>query len=276
MDNSKSLVSIIMPAYNTYSFIGESIESVLQQEYHNWELLIINDGSSDRTQNEISKFCDKRIRYYETKNFGVSAARNLGIKNIRGEFFTFLDSDDIFPRDSLSSRISIFNENPDVSFVDGVVVYTDEALIPTGKQYIPSFKGCPFNELLKLNSNCYFGNTWMIRRYKNTPYRFKRSMTHAEDLFFYLSISKGRKYHFTNRTILLYRLRKNSAMQNFSGLEQGYFELLRNVRKDLQPDHNRLKTLKKRIIRIVFLSYLFDDHNPIRAIRSLIRFLTQV
>ena len=67
------------------------------------------------------------------------------------------------------------------------MLYVNDDLTPKGNTYIPSFKGYPFDELLKLSRKCYFGNTWMIRKDEKVNYRFREEMTHAEDLFFYLS-----------------------------------------------------------------------------------------
>ena len=269
----KNVISIIMPVYNMESFVYESINSVLHQSYYDWELLVVNDGSDDSTEEIIQSFSDDRIHYSHQNRKGVSFARNLALEMIQGDYFCFLDSDDVMPKDSLKSRLTIFQSQPEISFVDGVVVYMSDDMKPTGRKYSPSFKGYPYNELLQLRNTCYFGNTWMIKRDRNVHYRFNQEMTHAEDLFFYLTIAKGRKYSYTESPVLFYRERKNSAMKDLSGLEDGYFHLLRKVKQELQPDSSILKTLKKRIMRIMFFSYLFDGHDPYKAARSLFRYL---
>tara|TARA_Y100000310_G_scaffold245228_1_gene250177 strand:- start:554 stop:1351 length:798 start_codon:yes stop_codon:yes gene_type:complete len=262
-----------MPVYNCEKYIRESIKSVLYQTHQNWELLIINDGSIDSSKDKIKTFRDNRIRYFEQMNTGVSAARNLALQNMCGIYFCFLDADDVMPSNSLKDRLNIFESQRGISFVDGVVVYMNDDMEPTGKKYVPSFNGYPYNELLKLSNTCYFGNTWMIKRDRNFHYRFNQEMTHAEDLFFYLTISKGRKYSYTESPVLFYRERDDSAMKDLTGLEDGYFHLLSKVKQDLQPDPTTLKTLKKRIMRIMFFSYLFDGHDPYSAARSLFRYL---
>ncbi len=269
----RKLVSIIMPAYNSAQFIGEAINSILNQDHKEWRLIVINDGSRDETSEIVKGFDDERIRYFVQSNRGVSAARNLGLKKMRGEYFCFLDADDVMPKDSLKTRLAIFQNQPDISFVDGAVVYVKDDMTPTGKQFIPSFKGYPYNELLQLSGSCYFGNTWMIKKEAGVYYRFSEEMSHAEDLFFYLTISKNKKYTYTNSPILFYRERKNSAMKDLAGLDHGYFNLLRKVRKELHPDPATIKVLKKRIMRIMFLSHLFDGRNPYSAAKSLFRYL---
>src|SRR5687767_1726855 len=104
-NNQHPLVSIIMPAFNAEKFIEAAIQSVLDQTYSNIELIIINDGSSDRTEEKIFKFNANCIRYFKQENKGVSAARNQGLENMRGDFFCFLDADDIYPLNSIASRM---------------------------------------------------------------------------------------------------------------------------------------------------------------------------
>ncbi|MAG38716.1 glycosyl transferase family 2 [Candidatus Woesearchaeota archaeon] len=267
------LVSIIMPTYNSEKFIFEAINSILNQTYTNFELLIINDGSNDHTMEIIHEVPDDKIQYFEQDNKGVSKARNLGLSNMRGEFFCFMDADDVMPSNSIMSRLQIFQKQPNISFVDGKVVYMNEEMLPIGKSYIPSFKGYPYNELLQVSNSCCFGNTWMIKREMNIEYKFNEELTHCEDLCFYLSISEGRKYDFTINEVLHYRIIKNSAMSDFSGLENGYKKLYHLVDTEHNINWKKLLYMKYKIIRIMTLSYLFDKKSPLRSIRVFFRYL---
>jgi teichuronic acid biosynthesis glycosyltransferase TuaG len=102
---NKPLVSIIMPAYNAEKTIVESIESVIRQTYVNWELIIVNDGSKDSTSALVLAINDERLRLIEQENCGVASARNNGIKNVKGEFIAFLDSDDLWVEEKLERQI---------------------------------------------------------------------------------------------------------------------------------------------------------------------------
>ncbi len=106
MEN-KPLVSIIMPAFNAEKTILESIESVLSQTYRNWELIVINDGSLDRTSAVVLAINDERLRLIEQENGGVAKARNNGINNAKGEYIAFLDSDDLWLEDKLEKQVSV-------------------------------------------------------------------------------------------------------------------------------------------------------------------------
>jgi glycosyltransferase involved in cell wall biosynthesis len=110
------LVSVIMPTYNHSKFIDEAIESVLNQTYKNFELIIIDNYSEDDTEKVVTSYKDNRIKYLKFKNNGIIAAsRNYGIKNSNGEYVAFLDSDDIWLPKKLEKQIELFrisNETP--------------------------------------------------------------------------------------------------------------------------------------------------------------------
>ena len=95
------LFSIIVPTYNRANMIGKAIESVLDQTYTNWELIIVDDGSTDNTRNIVSLYNDKRIKYFYQENSGRSSARNFGIDVTQGDYLSFLDDDDYYMTDFL-------------------------------------------------------------------------------------------------------------------------------------------------------------------------------
>jgi len=112
------LVSIIMPCYNAERYIAQSIESVLAQTYGNWELLITDDCSSDKSVEIIKKYCDKDNRInllVSEKNQGIAKTRNLSIERAKGRFVAFLDSDDVWKSEKLEKQINFMLEN-DVAF----------------------------------------------------------------------------------------------------------------------------------------------------------------
>jgi|TARA_B100002003_G_C13976063_1_gene472180 glycosyltransferase involved in cell wall biosynthesis len=239
-----------MPAYNAEEFIGEAIQSVLNQTYHNWELIIVNDGSIDKTKHEISKFTDKRIKYFEQVNNGVSSARNTAIRNMGGDFFCFLDADDIYSENSLSSRVKVFLQEEHVIIVDGRVEVRDILTNMLIKVYQPDFRGNALSELIRLNEKCFFGPSCMIKRLSNKTYMFKEGLTHGEDLLFYISIANEGFYSYTNDLVMIYRSGNKSAMSNLRGLEKGYFEIYDELRKMPAISSTDLKIYKNKITSI--------------------------
>ena len=123
------LISIIVPIYNGEQYLQENIESVLQQDYSNWELILINDGSTDKSGDICKKYVskDKRIRFFEKDNGGVSSARNEGLAHVNGEYVTFVDADDVIEKNYCSNLLS--KMEPEV----GMVVYGLGYLYPDGK-----------------------------------------------------------------------------------------------------------------------------------------------
>lgn len=106
------LVSIIMPSWNTGRFIAESIESVIRQTYQNWELIIVDDCSTDNTDEVVGEFHDERIKYLKNdKNSGAALTRNRAIQEANGEWIAFLDSDDIWAPKKLEKQISFMKSN---------------------------------------------------------------------------------------------------------------------------------------------------------------------
>jgi glycosyltransferase involved in cell wall biosynthesis len=114
----KPLVSIILPVYNNEKYVRYSIDSVLSQNHANWELLVVNDGSTDTSKEIIESYSDKRIIKIHQQNKGVSGARNSAMKRMSGDYFCFLDADDTLSPNSLSSRLGIFLLDSGLDFVD--------------------------------------------------------------------------------------------------------------------------------------------------------------
>lgn len=114
MKNS-ALVSVIIPTFNYGSFIGETISSVMAQTYPNWEIIIVDDGSTDNTKFTLAPFLqDQRIQYFYQKNAGLSAARNAGILLSKGEFVQFLDADDLISPSKIERQITHFSSGYEI------------------------------------------------------------------------------------------------------------------------------------------------------------------
>lgn len=113
MGAEKGLVSVVMPAYNAAATVAESVRSVLGQSYPDWELIVVNDGSTDATSAVLAPFlADPRVRLIEQPNAGVGAARNTGIRRSRGEFVAFLDADDLWQEGKLALQVALFASAP--------------------------------------------------------------------------------------------------------------------------------------------------------------------
>ena len=106
------LVSIIMPSYNTGKFIQETINSVKNQTYNNWELIIVDDGSTDNTDEVVRAIKDDRIKYIKNKvNKGAAISRNIALREAKGKWIAFLESDDLWKEDKLEKQIKFMEDN---------------------------------------------------------------------------------------------------------------------------------------------------------------------
>lgn len=105
-------ISVIIPVYNGQKTIKETIQSVLNQTFADWELIIVNDGSQDATLEIINSINDYRIKVFSYSNAGVSSSRNRGIDQAQGEFISFLDADDLWTPDKLKEQLKALQENP--------------------------------------------------------------------------------------------------------------------------------------------------------------------
>ncbi len=155
-DQSHPLVSIIMPVYNRYDYLQRAIESVLNQNYFNWELISVDDGSEDYSFHILEQYKAQltKIKVIYQNHQGLPAARNNGIKNSSGSLITFLDSDDELTKDHLQLRVDYLNQNPDVDFLHGGVKII-------GNEFVPD-KDNP-DQLIHL-SQCTIGATFFGKR----------------------------------------------------------------------------------------------------------------
>jgi glycosyltransferase involved in cell wall biosynthesis len=111
------LVSVVIPVYNAEDFIGEALDSVFAQDYEPFEVIAVDDGSSDGSAAVVESYPD--VRFFRQENRGASAARNVGIEAARGEFVAFVDADDIVPPNKLSLQVGFLLEHPEVVCVLG-------------------------------------------------------------------------------------------------------------------------------------------------------------
>ena len=113
------LVSVIIPCYNQAHYIGQALESVLEQTYTHWECIVVNDGSQDQSEDVIKSFTqhDSRIQYVYQKNAGVAAARNKGFSKAKGDYIQFLDGDDWLHPDKLKTQFAYLNKHTSIDIV---------------------------------------------------------------------------------------------------------------------------------------------------------------
>lgn len=187
-------VSIILPTYNRAALLGRSIRSVLGQSYTDFELIVIDDGSTDETPGVVAGFRDRRIRYFSlSRNTGAGAARNVGIRMARGKFLAFQDSDDEWLPSKLAKQMSAFERGS----VRLGMVYSDmQRILSDGTEIYFSAPGEPsgrlINPAIRFYQVCDLGvqSTVIKREYLDAAGHFNESLPALEDLEMFIRLSR--------------------------------------------------------------------------------------
>ncbi len=234
----KPLVSIIMAAYNAENYIAEAISSVLEQTYQNWELIIVNDGSTDKTRQIINSFVcdDERILVIDQKNSGRPAiARNVGIRCMNGDFVVFLDADDTYEKNKISAQLQQFKTFPKLDIIFHDIGIMNECGVKAEKSYLESvdymqkvaaYIQCVKDDVFLCNKQFYnFMSTTitslsmcavMVRRealFKQKVW-FEEDFVIGEDIDLWFRLVKGKEVIFINQILSYYRQHDSSITQD--------------------------------------------------------------
>jgi len=213
-------VSVIIPCYNQGKYLREAIFSVLLQEYSNFEILIINDGSDDDTEKIALALAKSfpQIKYFSKANAGLGHTRNLGLANASGTFIQFLDSDDTMSRDKLLSQVLsiVYTQNVDVLY-SPYICFEDGNPSNQWTYSRVKLKGDPAIDLimnwekdLSIPIHCFLFKKQLI-----DSIRFDEELPNHEDWLFHLCVaSKKPRYSFIDSGLALYRVRNNSMARN--------------------------------------------------------------
>lgn len=220
------MVSIITPCYNSAAYISETIQSVLNQTYKDWEMIIIDDGSSDESAEIISKFLykDKRIKYFRTESptGSPSFPRNIGLDKAMGKYIAFLDSDDLWLPNKLQEQIDFLERN-NFNLVYSFYEKIDEEG-NRDNRVIKTKLNSTYESLLKSNSIPFL--TAVIRKDAIGKTRFKQIP--QEDFCFWLDIlKKGYTAYNLPEVTALYRVVKHSRSANKFHMFKGYWNVIR-------------------------------------------------
>lgn len=213
------LISVIIPAYNAEKTIKRTIESVLNQTFQDFELLIIDDDSQDSTLEIVSRISDPRIKVFSCSHAGASSARNYGFSQSVGEFIAFLDADDLWTPDKLESQLKALQATPKAA-----VAYSWTDMIDESDQFI-----CPCSHLTangniyaKLLLTCFVvsGSNTLIRRQAFIKINgFDESLVASQDFDLYLRLAAQHEYVAVPYPNVLYRISSNSMSTNIRRLE---------------------------------------------------------
>lgn len=215
--------SVIIPAYNAMAYLPETVESVLNQTFADFEIIIVNDGSSDGIEQWVSQLTDPRIRLISQKNQGLAGARNTGIANACSEYLAFLDADDLWEPTKLEKQVQILEENPEVGLVYTWVAYIDENGQSTGRVFKNQEEGDVWKKLTEHNIvEC--GSVALVRRSCfETCGDFDRNLrSFGEDWDMWLRIASRYPFKVVKEPLVYYRQLSSSASKNWAAMEQSF------------------------------------------------------
>lgn len=223
------LVSIIMPNYNGGKYLTDTIKSVLAQTYQNWELIFVDDCSTDNSLEIVNSFGDKRIRILQNeKNSGAAVSRNYAIREAQGKWIAFLDSDDLWTPEKLEKQIE-FMKSKDIafSFTDYEVVDSENRLLA---KFSPRLDECRYKDILK--HNCIGCLTAMYDTDKTGKVYMPTDAIKREDLACWLYILKtGKKGYCLHEFLAKYKQHSNSVSSNKFKMAKYQWQTYRKVEK---------------------------------------------
>lgn len=214
-------VSIIIPTYNRADVIANSIQSILDQTYKQYELLIVDDGSTDDTASVIESLYNERIRYIKLpENKGVAAARNEGIRQAKYDYIAFQDSDDYWHKDKLEKQMDFLTKHPEIALLycpyecqknDGSVIIVPNNDIPLSEK-----QGNIYEYMLRRNT---IGTPSVLLRKEalDKSGYFNETLTCLEDWELFLRISKHCEIAFLDEVLLNVNLSTDGVSHNISG-----------------------------------------------------------
>lgn len=199
------LLSVVIPTYNRVDYLREAIESVLAQTYKNYEILVVDDGSTDNTRELVASYAS-RIKYIYQDNKGPSAARNNGIRNAKGNLIAFLDSDDLWHPDKLAKQVAVFVENPSLSFLATGYgeINTKYEVIKTNVLQSSELRSLQRKEMYK---NFFATSSVMVKKTCfNKAGLFNENLHFAEDWEMWIRILKYYSFDYVPNLLVQYRV----------------------------------------------------------------------
>ena len=261
------VVSIIMANYNYEKFINYAIESVISQSFKDWELIIVDDFSTDNSikiiQNWIKK--DNRVKaIFHDRNKGIARTFNDGLKNAKGKYIIIMASDDMLKECALEEALDILDTNQ-----YGTLIFEAELIDYKNKKIglrfsdiyrkPPIIKGNFFKELLKGN----FIMTGMIKRCLITKFNiyFNEELKHLNDWLFWLDLARICDFYYIENPLYYYRIHKSNSSLDIDGYIKDEFKIYNIIKQRYKLDKESESILYKRKALTLYVKYLQDFKN---------------
>lgn len=225
------LVSVVIPTYNYARYLPQSIESALGQTHRGVEVIVVDDGSVDGTRDVVGRYGDRVIYRYQ-ENIGLPRSRNQGARIARGEYFAFLDADDVWLPDKLEKQLPLLEKNPEVGMVCGMMdrIDIDGKPIPGLKPHLPP--GETLAEMLQVGTA--LPSTFLVRRSVfDRIGGFSESLSYMEDLYFGFQVAMLSKVIVMPDILAHYRVHGDSLSHQKEKMISGYVQVFEKLLVDV-------------------------------------------
>ncbi|NET38055.1 MAG: glycosyltransferase [Cyanothece sp. SIO1E1] len=258
-----SMISIILPVFNGEKTIQETIASVLDQTYSDFELIIINDGSNDSTLEVLANISDPRVKVFSYPNAGVAASRNRGLVQAGGEFIAFLDADDLWKPDKLEAQLKALEANPKAGVAYSWSDFIDESnrFLHPGRRLC--LEGDVYADILALNFLEHGSNPLVRREAFEQVGSFEESLPPSDDWDMWIRLAAEYEFALVQSSQILYRVSANSQSSNAAKLE---VTSLRTIERAFSQAPESLQPLKKRSLseNYKYLTFKWLEGYPTR------------
>lgn len=213
-------VTVIIPAYNAIDYLPDAVKSALAQTFSDLEIIVINDGSSDDTEQWLQQQNHPKLTFISQSNRGKSAARNTGIAKAKGEYLAFLDADDLWESTKLAKQVKCLNGNPQQGLVYTWTALADRDGRPTGRVITPEAKGDVWEQLIQANIlTC--GSTPMVRKVCfDTVGLFADDLPLAQDWDMWLRIAAFYPFAVIKEPLVYYRQHPTNTSKNLEAMHR--------------------------------------------------------
>ncbi len=212
------LVSVIIPAYNCASFITRTINSVIDQTFSDWELIVVNDASADHTEQVVQRFTDPRIRYlkHQHNSGGPPGPKNTGLKAARGRYVALLDHDDQWLPEKLEKQLALFSGSRDVDWVSCFAWVREETGEEKAEMRRFTVSQTPLKDILRENFILSQSSLMVKRAVLEEMGGFDNSFREADDWDLYIRLMKDHRFSYVPEPLYNYYLHDRNTSVNFS------------------------------------------------------------
>ena len=235
-------ISVIIPAYNAEHTILETIQSILKQTFSDFEIIIVNDGSSDRTLDIVRQIGDPRIKCFTYENGGNSLARNRGLSHAIGEFISFIDADDLWTPEKLELQLEALQQHPEASVAYSWTAHFVDDREKSVSSYRPIFfEGNVYDRILVYNFIANGSNILVRRKAIELVGGFESTLKRCADWDLYIKLAAKCNFVVVPKHQILYRQSPNSLSKDIELVEQQSLIVIERAYQSAPPEYQDLK-----------------------------------